>query len=179
LQSKRDALVLLMMLVRSLKGIQLAVAIATTLALGAGFLWPGAMGLFLVPLALLYVIWAIRAALNHRLSIWLSFASTITIAVFLGAFGVSIAVSTFRAGDPNDKVIPLVAMDAAGNVAELPPEALPRLQQVQAQIDRRDRVHASLLLLIGLGAWLVVGLYALEWRWAFVRKAASESRSAT
>jgi hypothetical protein len=63
-------------------------------------------------------------------------------------------------------------MNPAGNVVPLPPEALPQLQQMQAQIDRRDRVHASMLLLIGLGAWLVVGLYALEWRWAFVRKAA-------
>lgn len=160
------------MLVRSLKGIQLAVAMATTLALGAGLLWPGAMGLFLVPLASLYVIWAIRAALNHRLSIWLSFASTLTVALFLGAFGVSMAVATLGAGDPNDRMMPLVAMNPAGNVVQLPPEALPQLQQMQAQIDRRDRVHASMLLLIGLGAWLVVGLYALEWRWAFVRKAA-------
>lgn len=165
-------MVLLMMLLRCLKGSQLAVAIATTFALGAGLLLPGVMGLFMVPLALLYVIWVIRAALDHRLSIWLSFASTLAVAVLLGASAVSMTVSTFEAGDPRGRAIPLVAMDPAGNVVELPPEALPRLRQVQAQIDRRDRVHMSILLLIGLGAWVVIGLYAFEWRWAFVRKAA-------
>ncbi len=158
------------MLLRSLKGLQLTVAVATTVALGAGLLWPGVMGLFLVPLALLYVIWAIRAALNHSLSIWLSFISTMVVAVFLGAFGVSMAVSTFGARAPIDRVVPLVAMDPAGNVVELSPEALPRL--LQAQINRRSRVHALILLAIGLVAWLAVGLYALEWRWAFTRRVA-------
>lgn len=157
------------MLVRSLKGIQLAVAIATTLALGAGLLLPGVMGLFLVPLGLLYVIWAVRAALDHRLSIWLSFAATTLVAVLLGAFGVSTAVLTL---DRSESATPLVAVDPTGNVVELPPEALPRMRQVQARIDRRDRFHASALILIGLGAWVVVGLHAHEWRWAFVRKAA-------
>ena len=160
------------MLLRSLKGIQLAVAVAITLALGAGLLWPGVMGLLLVPLALLYVIWAIRAALNHRFSIWLSFISTMVVAVFLGAFGVWTAVSTLGASGPIERAVPLVAMDPAGNVVELSPEALPRLQQIQAQINRRARVHALILLVIGLAAWLVVGLYALEWRWAFIRRIA-------
>ena len=159
------------MLLRCLKGTQLAVAIATNFALGAGLLLPGVMGLFMVPLAVLYVIWVIRAALDHRLSIWLSFASTLAVAVLLGAFAVSMAVSTIEAGDASDRAIPLVAMDPAGNVVQLPPEALPRLRQVQARIDRRDRVHMSILLSIGLGAWVVIGLYAFEWRWAFVRKA--------
>lgn len=167
------------MLVRSLKGIQLAVAIATTLALGAGLLLPGVMGLFLVPLALFYIVWAFRAALDHSLSIWLSFASTIIVAVLLGAFGVSMAVSAVGARDPIDRVPPLVAMDPAGNIVELSLEALPGLQELQAQIDRRDRVHASLLLVIGLAAWLVLGLYALEWRWAFTRKVPDEWRGAT
>jgi len=130
------------------------------------------MGLFLVPLALVYVVWAFRAALNHSLSIWLSFASTIIVAVFLGAFGVSMTVSTFGAKDPIDSVLPLIAMDAAGNIVELSPEALPRLREIQVQLDRRDRVHASLLLVISLAAWLVLGLYALEWRWAFTHKVA-------
>jgi hypothetical protein len=130
------------------------------------------MGLFLVPLALLYVVWAFRAAFDHSLSIWLSFASTITIAVALGAVGASMSVSTFGARVPIDRMLPPVAMDPAGNIVELPPEALPRLQEIQAQIDRRNRLHASLLLAIGLAAWLVVSLYALAWRWAFTRKVA-------
>lgn len=159
------------MTVRILKGVQLAVAIATALALGAGLLWPGVMGLFLVPVPLLYVIWAIRAAFNHRLSIWLSFASTVAVAVFIGAFSFSVGNSAFGDRDTSHRVVPLVVTDPAGNVVELPPEALPQLQQMQAQIDRRHRVHAAILILIGMSAWLVVGLYALEWRWAFVRKA--------
>lgn len=157
-------------LLRSLKGVQLAVAIATTVAIGVGLVWPGVMGLFFVPVASLYVIWAVRATLNHRLSIWLSLASTITVAVFVGALGASMAVSAFASVDPNDRVIPLVVTDAAGNVVELPPEAAPRLQQLQAQIDWRNRLHASTLMLIGLAAWVVVGLHAVEWRWAFARQ---------
>ena len=163
-------MVLLIVLLRTLKGIQLAVAIATTLALAAGLLWPGIMGLFLVPLPLFYVIWASRAALNHSVSIWLSFAATIVVAVFVGAFGVSMAVSTFAARQPNGGAIPMVAVDPIGNVVELSPEAMPQLRLIQAQIDRREQIHASVLLAIGLAAWLVLGLYALEWRWAFARK---------
>ncbi|MDT8398601.1 MAG: hypothetical protein RQ899_08310, partial [Pseudomonadales bacterium] len=121
-------------------------------------------------LGLLYVIWAIRAALGHRFSIWLSFASTLAVAVLLGAFAISMALLTFGAGDLNDGTIPLVAMDPRGKVVQLPLEALPQLQQTQARIDLRDRIHTSLLLLIDLGAWLVIGLYASEWRWAFGRK---------
>ena len=157
-------------MLRSLKGLQLAVAVATTMALGAGLVWPGVMGLFVVPVAVLYVIWAVRAASNHRLSIWLALVSTITVAVFLGALGTSMAVYAFARIDPMDSVAPLVAVDPAGNVVELPLEAVPRLQQLQAQIDRRDRIHASTLLLIGLAAWVVVGLHAVEWRWAFARR---------
>ena len=164
-----------MKLVRCLKGIQLTVAIATMLALGAGLVWPGAMGLFIMPLGLLYVIWAIRAALDYRLSIWLSFVSTIAVAILLGAFVVSRALSTFEAGDLNGRAVPLVTTDPAGNVVQLPPQALPQFQQIQAQVNRRDRIHISLLLLIDLGAWLVIGLYAFEWRWAFAQKLSRQS----
>jgi hypothetical protein len=128
------------------------------------------MGIFLLPAGLLYVIWAARAALNRPLLIWLALVSTLIIAVFLGAFGLSKAVSSFGAGDPNGRPTPLVAIDPTGTVVELPTEALPRLQRIQSQIDKRDRIHATILVLIGTGAWVVVGLYALEWRWAFSRK---------
>lgn len=165
-------------LVRCLKRTQLAVAIATTLAFGVGLVYPGVMGLFVVPVTLIYVIWAVRAALNHRLSIWLSLASTIMVAVFLGALGASFALSTFRSLD--ERAIPLVAIDpATGNVIELPPEFLPQLQQGQAHADRRNRIHASILLLIGLGAWLVIGLHAKEWRWALTGQTIQKSRSST
>jgi len=167
------------MFVRSLKGIQLAVAIATIVASLAGLLLPGVMSLLLAPLALLYVIWAARATLNHRFSIWLSFASTIVVAVLVGALGVSMTTSTFSARVPGERMIGPVAVDPAGKVVELPPEVLPRLEQMQARIDRRERVHALALLTIGVAAWLVVALYALEWRWAFTRRVSSESRGAT
>lgn len=161
-----------MMFVRSLKRVQVAVAISTTLALAAGFLWPGVMGLFLVPVAVIYVVWAVRAALDHRVSIWLSFVSTLMVAVFSGSLGVSMAVSSFRPDGPSDGAIPHVAIEPSGNVVELPADALPRLQQMQAEIGRRDKIQASILLLIGLGGWLVLGMYAFEWRWAFSGKAA-------
>lgn len=163
------------MLLLCLKGTQLSVAIATTFVLGAGLLLPGAMALFVVPLALLYVIWAIRAAFDKRLSIWLSFVSTLAVAVLLGALAVPLAVSRYEGGGPNN-AIPLVAMDPTGNVVQLPPEALPRLREMQAQIDRRGRIHASILLSIGVAAWLVIGMYAFEWRWAFFARRPSESQ---
>jgi hypothetical protein len=46
------------------------------------------------------------------------------------------------------------------------------MREVQAQLNRRNRIHASILLVIGAGAWLVVGMYALAWRWAFARNRA-------
>lgn len=158
------------MVVRSLKRIQLAVAIATTVASLTGLLLPGVMSLLLAPLALLYVIWAARATLNHRFSIWLSFASTIVVAVLVGALGVSMTASTFGTRVPSERVIAPVAVNPAGNVVEVPPEALARLEQMQARIDRRERAQALALLTIGLAAGLVVALYALEWRWAFTRQ---------
>jgi len=158
------------MLLRSLKGLQLAVAIATIVASLTGLLLPGVMSLFLVPLALLYMIWAARATRNHRFSIWLSFASTIVVAVLVGALSVSMTTSTFSPRAPSERVIAPVAVDPVGNVVELPPEVVPKLEQMQARIDRRERVHALALLTIGLAAWLVVALHALEWRWAFTRR---------
>lgn len=153
------------MRVGTLKTLQLAVAIATTLALAAGLLWPGAMGLFLVPVGLLYVIWAARAALNRPLSIWLAFISTLTVAIFLGAFSVSLALYAFRGHDANDGPPPAAFVDSNGNLVQVP------LQGAQPQVDRRERIQAGILLLIGAGAWVVIALHALEWRWAFLRKA--------
>lgn len=158
-------------MLRCLKGMQLAVAVATMLALGAGLLWPGAMGFFIMPFGLLYVIWAIRAAFDKRFSIWLAFTSSLVVAVFLGTFVVAMAFSTFKAGYISGGELPLVTTDPTGNVVQvqLSPEAFSKLQQVQAQVNRRDQIHALLLLLIDLGAWIVIVLYAFQWRWAFAR----------
>lgn len=152
------------MRIRTLKTLQLAVAIATTTALAAGLLWPGAMGLLLVPVGLLYVIWATRAAFDRPFSIWLAFVSTLTVALFLGAFSVSVAMYAFRADAANDGS-PAVAFDSTGSIVQAP------LQGPQPQIDRRERIHAGILLLIGASAWAVIALHGLEWRWAFLRKA--------
>lgn len=159
------------MLLRILKGIQLVVAIAITLATGAGWILPGVMALFVMPVLLLYLIWTVRAAFNHRLSIWLALLSTTSVAVLLGAMGVSMLNNTVLAGDPRARQIPLVALGPQGVVVRLSPEALPELRRIQAEIDRRERLHASVLLLIGMGAWVVVGLHVMEWRWAFGRRA--------
>jgi predicted PurR-regulated permease PerM len=158
------------MRLRILKGIQLMVAIAITLATGAGWLWPGVMALFVMPAFLLYVIWTVRAAFNHRLSVWLALLSTTVVAVLLGALGVSMVTNTFRSGDPRASQIPLVALSPQGVVVRLPPEALPELRRIQAEIDRRERLHASVLLLIGIGAWVVMGLHVMEWQWACGRR---------
>ena len=85
--------------------------------------------------------------------------------------GVSMVTNTILAGDPRARQIPLVALSPQGVVVRLPPEALPELRRIQAEIDRRERLHASVLLLIGMGAWVVVVLHVMEWRWASGRRA--------
>ncbi len=136
------------MLLRTLKELQIAVAIATTLALGAGLLWPGAMGLMLTPLGLVYVFWAARAALDRPLSIRLAFASTLIVAVFLGAFATLVAAAAFDTGGA---------------------ESVPRFPEAQAEAQREERFQAGVLLLIGAAAWVVVGLHGAAREWAFSR----------
>jgi hypothetical protein len=158
------------MFLRILKGTQLAVAVATTAASLTGLLLPGVMSLLFAPLALLYVILAVRAARDHRFSIWLSLAVTILVAVLVGALGASMTNATFGARFPSEGAAAPLAVDAAGNIAALPAGASPVLAELQARIERRERLHALTLLAIGFAAWVVVALYALEWRWAFVRR---------
>jgi hypothetical protein len=153
------------MFLRSLKRLQLAVAIATTAASLTGQLLPGVMSFLLAPLALLYVIWAARSARDHRFSIWLALASTVLVAVLVGALGASMTSATFGAGPFSERAIAPVVVDQAG-IVEPSLQALPGFDQIQAQIDRRERVHALTLLAIGLAAWLATGLHVLEWRWA-------------
>jgi hypothetical protein len=151
--------------VRILKGTQVLVAIATTLTVGAGLLWPGAMAGFVLPIFLLYFMCAIRAAFDHRLSIWFSFAMTFAIALFIGtlAFWRTFDISMHRQGF--DGASTSIAVDAGGGIIELSNEALPEVRDAQARIDQQNRFHTGIFSLISLAAWLVVILSLIEWRW--------------
>ena len=155
------------MFLRSLKWLQLAVAIAMTAASVTGLLLPGVMSLLLAPFTLLYVVWAARSVRDHRVSIWLALASTVAVAILVGALGASMTKSTFGARPFSDRIVAPVIVDPAGGMTEPRLEVVPRFEQIQAQIERRERLHALVLLALGLTAWLVVGLYVVEWRWAF------------
>lgn len=155
--------------IRILKGAQVLVAIATTLAVGAGFLWPGAMALFVLPIVLLYVIWAVRAAFDRRLSVWLSFATTLAVALFIGTIAFWSVLDLSADREEFSSADTPVAVDAAGSMVELSAEVLPEWRQAQARIYEKNRlyrrVHAGMFTLISLAAWVVVILSVLEWRW--------------
>ena len=152
---------------RYLKSVQLVVAIATTLLLGAGLVPPDpVISLFLVPFGALYGVWAVRSLYDRRWSIWLAFVSTIMVALVMGALGGLMTHSALSSHPYH----PAVALDATGAVVELPPGALQVLEHSQAQSDRRERAHAAILLFVAAGACAVLVLYAFEWRWAFMRK---------
>lgn len=65
-------------------------------------LLPGA-GMFLVPLGCLYIVWAYRASSDHKISIWLAFAFTLSIAL-LGGLAISQHVSSLM----NNQQIPMI-----------------------------------------------------------------------
>ncbi len=151
---------------RFLKAVQLVVAIATTLLLGAGLVPPDPVVSFLlVPFGVLYVVWAVRTLYDGRWSIWLACVSTVMVAIVMSALGGATAPSAFS----SQRYYPAVAVDATGAAVELPPGALPALEHSQALSDRNARAQAAMLLLVAAGAWAVLVLYAVEWRWAFMR----------
>ena len=152
---------------RFLKVAQLVVAIATTLLLGAGWVPPDpVVGFLLLPFGVLYVFWAIRCLYDRRWSIWLACVSTLMVAIVMSALGGSMTYYAL----PSHRIHPAVVVDATGAAVALSPGALPALDYAQPQIDRRDQAQAAMLLFVAAGAWAVLGLYALEWRWAFMRR---------
>ena len=151
---------------RFLKVAQLVVAIATTLLLGAGWVPPDPVVSFLlVPFGVLYVFWAIRCLHDRRWSIGFAFASTLVVAIVMSALGGVMTRSAFS----SHRYYPAVAVDATGAVVALPQGALPAMEHSQALSERHARAHAVILLFVAAGAWAVLGLYALEWRWALMR----------
>jgi hypothetical protein len=154
------------MALRFLKALQLVVAIATTLLLGAGLVPPDPVVSFLlVPFGVLYVFWAIRCLYDRRWSIWLACVSTIMVAIVMSALGGAMTHSALS----SHRYYPAVAVDATGAVVALPPGALPAMEHSQTLSERHARAHAAILLLVAAGAWVVLILCAFEWRWAFTR----------
>lgn len=154
-----------------LKITQIVVAISTTIAIGAGLVWPGMMVVFVVPVLLVYVVWTIRAAWDHRLSILLSLMGTTLVAVFIGGLGLATMLWTFgsRHTTPTDAPIPLV--NSTGEIVLVEPtaERLTQVAQAQMQVDQRARIEGVVLSVIGLGAWFVIGMYSVERKWALGR----------
>lgn len=152
-----------------LKGTQVLLAVAMAAMVGAGLLWPGVMALFALPVFLLYVIWAIRAAYDHRLSIWLCFVMTLAVAVIFGTitFRGILDLSADR-GEPGN-VNAQLAVDAAGRVVALSADMPPGARKTKMRADHHDRAYrrayVGIVTLISVAGWLVVILAVLEWRW--------------
>lgn len=144
-------------------------AVAMAVMVGAGLVWPGVMALFLLPVFLLYVFWAIRAAYNHRLSIWLSFVVTLAVAVLFGTIAFQGILHLSADRDEPGGVNTQLAADATGRVVALSADVTPGVRQARLRADQQKRfyrrAHVGIVTLVSLAGWLVVILSVLEWRW--------------
>lgn len=152
-------------LVKRLKWTQLVVAIATTML--SGLVWPGVMVVIPVAIGVFYIVSAAGAFRDWKPLMWsacllsLGVAGLSTTAVVANDFAVFRAESEM--GD-----LPMVALPPDGGLIELdsiPENSRAEMRRDYASVVRRQRVIATLLLLVSIGSCAVVLMHGYAWKW--------------